>query len=540
MSQNKFYRLDNMKILLGILKDRLMYKYNFDISKNEDISKTKQLVYSIMTQINKESISRDIDFKELNGMVLKELILYYIDLYDLNNKYSEKSTPDKDNRKLESSIIDKVENQEDFLKKLKNLENDRARISQDTIQNKNKIFKNIDIDNETKRINDTRYIDPKKIYSYKPEQSISLTDNFKQKIDDSTYKKLQNKLFDENGDRSTIIERKDNDKVLIKKYIDINSADRNWLQDKYRFKYSINFLTNDNDIQSRYRNIQSIRVEKVIMPQDTVYGVYNNDENSTQPYRPYLHSFTLNLPFVYLIIDELSDVYDGTNDTIRRCFSKLVVDRVINTMELGRKYIVLKSAGASGDEKIFFPTPLSTLNRLSISLMKPNGNLINTSHDHYLISNISYNNSFSMYLQVTLRDYFDINEFNMNDLVIFKQYNMTQLYNTQNSTDIIIFNEWINHQDGHKVVDVGGKNENNYYNIIYIMAPNTYDPVMGNNLLKNNLINVLNNYNNNTIPPSSGILMNYSLQNSISFTIKTYNEDSSFINEFSTHKNKEL
>lgn len=520
MSQNKFYKLDNMKILLGILSNRLFNKYNFDISKNEDISKTKQLVYSVMTQINNENVSQDIDTKDLNLMVLKELILYYVDLYDLDNKSlnSEKSIENK------NIISDQVENQEDFLKKLRNLENDRARISetvrQDVLpQNKNKIFKNIDIDTETKKINDIGLIDPKKVYSYKPEYNIN--------------KKNNNPIIDHNNSTN-------NDKIIIKKYIDINSADRNWLQDKYRFKYSINFLTNDNDIQSRYRNIQSIRVEKVIIPQDTVYGVYNNDNNTDQPYRPFLHSFTLNLPFVYLIIDELSDVYDGTNNTIRRCFSKLVVDRVINTMEWGRKYIVLKSAGASGDEKIFFPTPLSTLNRLSISLMKPNGNLINTSHDHYFISNISYNNNYSMYLQVELKDYFDINEFNTNDLIMFKQYNMTQLYNTQNSTDIVVFNEWINRQDGHTVVDIGGKNQSNYYNIIYIMAPYTYNPSNGSNVLKNNLVNVLNNYNNNTTPPSSGILMNYSLQNSISFTIKTYNEDSSFINEFSSPNNKEL
>lgn len=520
MNQNKFYKLDNFKIIINMLRERLLTKYDFDICQNETISKTKKIVYSVMIQIDNKYDINNMDFKDLDSMVLKQLILYYINVYNLDQmllkkdllseKKAKKMNQKMSLNKNEDLIPEGAENQEDFLKKLKDLEDDRARITNSINQSsKNKIFENIDIDRETKINNDIQIIDPKKVHSNKTEYSVDSTNNV-----------------------SDTIIKKNKDKILIKKYIDINSADRNWIQDKYRFKYSINFLTNDNDIQSRYKNIESIRVDKVIIPQDTVYGVFDNDKNSKQPYRPYLHSFTLNLPFVYLMIDEFSDVYDGTNDTIRRCFSKLIIDRVIDTMEWGRKYIVLKPASANGDEKIFFPSPLSTLNRLSISLMKPNGNLLNTSHDHYLISNISYNSDFPNYFKVTLQNYFDINEFNTNDLLIFKKYIMTQLHSTQNTTDIVIFNEWINRQDGHPVVDIGDKNENNYYNSVYIMAPYTFEPINGNNVLGNNLINVLNNYNSNTIPPPSGIIMNYSLQNSISFTMKTYSEDPSFINEW--------
>ncbi len=403
---------------------------------------------------------------------------------------------------------------------MKDLENKRALIEQNLQNNKkrqqNKIFNNIDIDNETQQINNIANIDPKKLYAPLPIFAENAGLIKKQNNDD---------------ERENSIIKRNNDKILIKKYIDINSADRNWVIDKYRFRYHVNFLTNNNDIQSRYRNIESIRVEKVIIPQDTVSGNFDNSNNSSQPYRPFTYQFTLNLPFIYLIIDEFSDVYDGTNDTIRRCFSKLIIDKKYTTLENGRTYTILKPASLLGDEKIFFPAPLSTLNRLSISLMKPNGNLINNSHDQYFIDNISYDTNFPNYLAITLTNYFDTNEFNTNDLIIIKQYNMTLLNNTQNSTDIVIFNSFINNVDGHCVVDIAGKNSNNFYNLIYIMAPYTFDGVNGQNILQNNLISVLNNYNSNTTPPSSGLLMNYSLQNSISFTIKTVNDDSSIINE---------
>lgn len=75
----------------------------------------------------------------------------------------------------------------------------------------------------------------------------------------------------------------------------------------------------------RYRNIRTIEINSVIIPQDTINGIINNADTN-RPYRPYNYQFSLSLPFVYLSIDEFRDMYDGTNATIRKAFTKMVVD----------------------------------------------------------------------------------------------------------------------------------------------------------------------------------------------------------------------
>ncbi len=42
MNKNNFYIIDNLKILINILKDHLNDKFKFDVEKHEDIIITKK------------------------------------------------------------------------------------------------------------------------------------------------------------------------------------------------------------------------------------------------------------------------------------------------------------------------------------------------------------------------------------------------------------------------------------------------------------------------------------------------------------------
>ena len=77
------------------------------------------------------------------------------------------------------------------------------------------------------------------------------------------------------------------------------------------------------------------------------------------------------------------DVYDGTNEAIRDAFCKFVYQRHFKSAN-GRGYVVMQPM--QDEIKEFHPTPLSSLNNLSLSIRRPNGTLVNDSRDDYRVT----------------------------------------------------------------------------------------------------------------------------------------------------------
>jgi hypothetical protein len=270
-----------------------------------------------------------------------------------------------------------------------------------------------------------------------------------------------------------------------------------------------------------------LSVGRVVIPEEIV----EKTSVTNQSLKPFFnHDFNFAYPYLILRIDEFNDVYDGTNDTVRKGFSKLIYEQSYKAPN-GRGYIILKPI--QKEKKKFYPTPLSSIGKLSISLLKPNGDVLNTSSDSYKLFKVEYEQFNSHYLKIVTDVYFDKNEFFVGDEVLLQGHNMTVL-NNMNDFDVQKFNEFINRKEGHEIKQIGGANDSGFYRSFYIQAPGYFDRVNGQYVLDSGLINNLNEYNSqidfcdpNT--PTNGRVLNNSLQHTISLKLDTIVDDAKII-----------
>jgi hypothetical protein len=371
--------------------------------------------------------------------------------------------------------------------------------------------------------------------------------------------------------------------VLQEKYILINSVDRDWTLQKFRYQYKVKFnytsqeikkipiyennptvpytmssasagipntsgwydnnntfyaaydsgapLGNvvgfeevtmaadvDANIQTNFKNIHSIQVTKVIIPLDIL--LENTQSVGVGNKVLFNNNFNLNFPYVLLQIDEFKDMYEGTDDVIRKSFCQLVFENSYQSGN-GRGYVVLTPV--QHEKKVFLPTALSTLPSLNISLLRPNGELINKSQDGYTMLKVEYEPFNSTYLKVVTNKYFDKNEFFKGDTILIRKYNLFKITGDQDAGHIQAFNDFLNRESGHEVTEIGDANNSGFYRTFYIRAPGKFNEDSGSYDVEQNLIDQVVLFNNNfelCDAPMNGFILNISLQNSISMKIE--------------------
>ena len=233
--------------------------------------------------------------------------------------------------------------------------------------------------------------------------------------------------------------------------LSVYSADRNWELDvnnsESRFNFSVNLNSTSSAVgvnmqpkaANRFKNIVRIEFVKAIVPIEATdmivrkVGSINNPDitqaivnahavaitsvnantsavavpasslaaNNLQMYRDvkalitpgdikydstYLKS-VYSYPFITLNISELDTNTYGTSSSMDNAFGILQYDSnwTDNTDSLGFTSLIPKHMKC---QRIYAPTPLSTLNKLSIRLQQPNGHLINTMSDTLDIAGI--------------------------------------------------------------------------------------------------------------------------------------------------------
>ena len=299
-------------------------------------------------------------------------------------------------------------------------------------------------------------------------------------------------------------------------YISINSADRDWKTQSHRYRYVVDCSSHkENAISSPPRDIDSIKVSYVIVPAEII-------EPRTSKFLPktqFQHEFSFAYPFIILRIDEIGNNYDGTNNEVRNCFCKLIFDKTYK-MPNGRGYMVLKPM--QDEKKTFYPSPLSILPQMSISLIKPNGTLFNNSTDDYNVFKIEHESFNPMYLKIVVDKYFDKNEFFVGDHVNMKH---VQLGSDTKDHSSARFEEFINRPEGHDIVELGGANESGFHNSFYILNPGVLDKKAGKLIEDKEMLMAVQNYNSTiewkTMTGVMGNVINVSLQNVIAmkFTV---------------------
>jgi len=241
--------------------------------------------------------------------------------------------------------------------------------------------------------------------------------------------------------------------------LSVYSADRNWESDmnngENRFNFSVNLFSSNSSTgvslmpkgANRFKNIVRIEFVKAILPievtdivvrkmcsnttPDLTQAVANahaiaiasvNAGNSSIPtvaantvqknlaimrdtnsllsnaILTYDTSFSKNVygfPFVTLNISELDTNTYGTSDSMDNAFGILQYDSnwTDNTNSLGFTSLIPKHMKC---QRIYSPTPLSTLSKMTIRLQRPNGGLLNTMADTLDISGVFLSHTSSM------------------------------------------------------------------------------------------------------------------------------------------------
>jgi hypothetical protein len=170
--------------------------------------------------------------------------------------------------------------------------------------------------------------------------------------------------------------------------LSVYSADRKWEfnTEENRFNFSVNLYsgnpTNGVSIMpkatARFRNIVKIEFVKAVMPIENTDIIVQKSGAST-----YDTSYLKNIfgyPFITLNVDELDTNNFGTNDKMDNAFAILQYDAnwTDNTASLGFTSYIPKHMKC---QRVYSPTPLAALTKLSVRLQQPNGNLINTAPD---------------------------------------------------------------------------------------------------------------------------------------------------------------
>ena len=314
----------------------------------------------------------------------------------------------------------------------------------------------------------------------------------------------------------------------------LTSSDRDWLRNtaETRYNFSVNFNTGTKRtgfpfnaaLQERFRNIQRIEFVKVILPLEslqTLPRVVVMNPTSSPSYSLDLARVinVFSLPFLGVRIAELNNNGFSTNPSEDNTFaivqydttwsSDLVSPVTNNNMHGLPTNIPLTKSGYSGfipkflkTQKIYTPTPLATLQKLSIRVENHSGQLLSTDSDVWSIKAIcmggsadysamlpitSANYSIYSYLvnaSLTNNDYifvqttswFPFSAIAEGDTIQFQDYALTTATYANQAFD---FQNFINQSQGHTVVAtaytnsgysslIDGRNAQGYCNVIII------------------------------------------------------------------------
>ena len=175
--------------------------------------------------------------------------------------------------------------------------------------------------------------------------------------------------------------------------LSIYSADRKWefntSENRYNFSVNLysgndtNGLTISPIATSRFKNIVKIEFVKAILPIENTSVIVRKTMDATSHVVSYDTTFlkdVFGFPFLVLNIDELDNNNYGTNNVMDNAFAILQYDAnwTDNTSSMGFTGFIPKHMKC---QRIYSPTPLATLNKLTMRLEQPNGSLVSLLSD---------------------------------------------------------------------------------------------------------------------------------------------------------------
>jgi hypothetical protein len=366
----------------------------------------------------------------------------------------------------------------------------------------------------------------------------------------------------------------------------IYSADRDWLRNnkENRYSFSVNFDPAANGqsfgpnlaAQQKFKNIVRIELVKCIMAGESLDVTIEATSSSTPPttvsFNTGFQDNILSFPYITVRVAELENNNYGTDNFLDRSFGVLQYDAKWtsdSTKEstCGPGYLAMIPKFLKC-QKEFYPTPLSTLQKMTIDIRRPNGELVSRSPDTFDIGGIisalaaggSTGNQFPFNTSVAGSTYDSLElstnspyNFFINTTTYFSKFEICKgdrlqisgytypdsvLNNPVDGQILRAFCNWVNRPEGHIVVGTAnsttgvsiadGANSVGYANFIVIQARYD-DPSTGSVKLNpfgsgNTISSLLNTYGASLQSPCR--LINLNKQLNLVFRIITREMDS--------------
>lgn len=300
-------------------------------------------------------------------------------------------------------------------------------------------------------------------------------------------------------------------KLEIKHYITINAGNRDWTLDPFRYRFNTAYLNN----MVNYRNITSIEFTRLIIPLE----IKETPSVTHVPKPHYQHRLDFAYPYLLLSIPELDNVYAG----YVKAQTAFVYDNNYCSYN-GRGFLVLSPM--QGEKLEFRTNPLASLPRMTVSILKPSGQLFNQSKDLHTVQMVVYENFNTTYLKIVMTRFYDKNEFYQGDTVYIRGFTMVPPTGATVSPGLYDkINVFINRPEGHEILEIGQPNEYGFYKNFSIQAPGAYDNTLGKFVQDAAALTAVTEYNTTCgllgDGHANGTILNASLQPILSMTIRS-------------------
>ena len=241
------------------------------------------------------------------------------------------------------------------------------------------------------------------------------------------------------------------------------------------------YATNDLKCFKNFKNIHSIQLIETIIPHfNKSLGIPTNIAGNDN-----IFCNILGNPYIILSIEEFKANYFGSSNIIDNAFAVLGHPTNLTPLQQTgfKNYTSLITIG--GGIKTFSP-PLTSLNKLTIQLLKPNGEMISNEKDNLKINKI-YGSDTILWnaprkknlILLEVDAFFDPKEYNIGDKILIKNLKIpTNFLNFSN------FNNFLNLESGHEIIGVTSTKTNNIPSI----APFKPDPFLPNTFYCNAII----------------------------------------------------
>jgi len=195
---------------------------------------------------------------------------------------------------------------------------------------------------------------------------------------------------------------KPQDDIVAYKEVEHNlfvySADRDWVNNttENRYNFSVNFDPANNQsgfgyntaTNIKFKNITRIEFVKAIMPTESFDVLATSSSTAGTPLNT-LNTNIFSFPYLQVRIPELNVNGYGTNDGINNAFAAISYDAYwtsdSNAANRGYARMIPKFLKC---QKTYYPTPLSTLQKLTFQIQRPDGTSVSTEMDTLTVTAI--------------------------------------------------------------------------------------------------------------------------------------------------------